>query len=286
MRTIGLIYKRNNTAAAEAAGRVVDWLAERDAETLLTTGQQRAIGKGTAVDEPELGHRSDFLVTLGGDGTLLHAAGILREHPVPILGVNMGRLGFLTPFAEDELEGALTAAFEGKLEIQQRMRLAVRIRRSGTEELAGIAANDAVISQGAMARLLELEARQNGQLITTYRADGLIVSTPTGSTAYNLSAGGPLLTPGLAAVCVTPICPHTLTNRSLVMPAECVITVQIVDTGDKPYLTIDGQRGYILNADDVVVIARADVALPLFQAPSVDIFELMRSKLSWSGSAG
>jgi NAD+ kinase len=286
MKTIGLIYKRNNAAAAEAAGRVVDWLAGRDAETLLTRGQQRTIGRGTAVDEPELGKRADFLVTLGGDGTLLHAAGILREHPVPILGVNMGRLGFLTPFPEEALEEALKAAFEGRLEIQQRMRLAVRLRRSGAEEEVGIAANDAVISQGAMARLLELEARQNGQLITTYRADGLIVSTPTGSTGYNLSAGGPLLTPGLAAVCVTPICPHTLTNRSLVMPADCVITVQIVDTGDKPYLTIDGQQGYILNADDVVVIARAEAALPLYQAPSVDIFELMRSKLSWSGSAG
>jgi len=286
MRTIGLIYKRNNPASTGAAGRVVDWLAERGAETLLTPGQRHTLGKGTAVDEPELGRRSDFVVTLGGDGTLLHAAGILREDPVPILGVNMGRLGFLTPFAEDELEVALAAAFEGELEIQQRMRLEVRLCRSGSEEVAGIAMNDAVISQGAMARLLELEARQNGQLITTYRADGLIVCTPTGSTAYNMSAGGPLLTPGLAAICVTPICPHTLTNRSLVMPAECVITVQIVDTGDKPYLTIDGQRGYILNADDVVSIARAEAALPLYQAPSVDIFELMRSKLRWSGSAG
>lgn len=286
MRTIGLIYKRNNPSAAEAAGRVVDWLAERDAETLLTPGQQRTIGKGVAVEEPELGKRADFLVTLGGDGTLLHAAGVLREHPVPILGVNMGRLGFLTPFPEEELEEALAAAFDGRLEIQQRMRLAVRLRRSGNEEVVGIAMNDAVISQGAMARLLELEARQNGKLITNYRADGLIVSTPTGSTAYNLSAGGPLLTPGLAAVCVTPICPHTLTNRSLVMPADCVIAVKIVDTGDKPYLTIDGQQGYSLNADDVVIIARAEAAQPLYQAPSVDIFELMRSKLSWSGSAG
>jgi len=286
MRTIGLIYKRNNSAAAEAARRVVDWFAHRDTETLLTPGQQRTIGRGTAVEEPELVSGSEFLVTLGGDGTLLHAAGILRENPVPILGVNMGRLGFLTPFPEEDLEVALTAALEGRLEIQQRMRLAVRLRRSGGEEDIGIATNDAVISQGAMARLLELEARQNGQLITNYRADGLIVSTPTGSTAYNLSAGGPLLTPGLAAVCVTPICPHTLTNRSLVMPADCVITVQIVDTGDKPYLTIDGQQGCTLHADDVVVIARAEAALPLYQAPSVDIFELMRSKLSWSGSAG
>jgi len=286
MRSIGLIYKRNNPEAAEAAGRVVDWLVERDAEALVGPGQQLTIGKGVAVDETDLGRRSEFLVTLGGDGTLLHAAGVLRDHPVPILGVNMGRLGFLTPFPEEALEGALEAAFEGRLEIQQRMRLAVRLRRSGNEEVAGIALNDAVISQGAMARLLELEVRQNGQLITTYRADGLIVSTPTGSTAYNLSAGGPLLTPGLAAVCVTPICPHTLTNRSLVMPADCVITAQIVDTGDKPFLTIDGQRGYILDADDVVSIARAEAAQPLYQAPEVDIFELMRSKLSWSGSAG
>jgi NAD+ kinase len=146
--------------------------------------------------------------------------------------------------------------------------------------------NDAVISQGALARLLELEARQDGKLITTYRADGLIVSTPTGSTAYNLAAGGPLLMPGLAAICVTPICPHTLTNRSLVLPADCEITVLVVDSGDKPYLTIDGQQGYILNAGDVIRIGRADGALELFQAPDRDIFELMRSKLRWSGSAG
>jgi NAD+ kinase len=286
MRAVGLIYKRNNAAAAAAARRVVQWLAERGAETLLTPEQQRTIDAGTPVDEPELGQRSELVVTLGGDGTLLHAAGVLREHPVPVLGVNMGRLGFLTPFTEEELELALASALAGELAVQHRMRLEVRLRRSGTEEVAGIAMNDAVISQGAMARLLELEARQNGQLITVYRADGLIVSTPTGSTAYNLSAGGPLLTPGLAAICVTPICPHTLTNRSLVMPADCVITVQVVDTGDKPYLTIDGQQGYILDADDVVSVARAEAALPLFQAPDVDIFELMRSKLSWSGSAG
>ncbi len=286
MRTIGLIFKRNNAAASRAACRVVDWLSQRGAETLLTPGQQRSIGKGVPVDEPELGGRAEFLVTLGGDGTLLHAAGALRERAVPILGVNMGRLGFLTPFSEEELDEALAEAFEGRLEVQRRMRLQVRLRRTGNEELAGIATNDAVISQGAMARLLELEVRQNEQLITTYRADGLIVSTPTGSTAYNLSAGGPLLTPGLAAICVTPICPHTLTNRSLVLPADCVISAQVVDTGDRPYLTIDGQQGYILNADDQVMIARAQESLLLFQAPSVDIFELLRSKLSWGGSAG
>ncbi|MFH2009729.1 MAG: NAD(+)/NADH kinase [bacterium] len=286
MKSVGLIYKRNHDQAAAAAKRAALWLAERDVQAVLTAGQQATLGVGQAVDASELGRETEFLVTLGGDGTLLHAAGVTRNCPVPILGINMGRLGFLTPFSEEELEAALEAALEGRLAIQQRMRLQVTLSRDDSEEVVGIAANDAVISQGALARLLELEARESGRLITTYRADGLIVCTPTGSTAYNLAAGGPLLMPGLAALCVTPICPHTLTNRSLVLPAECEITVQVGEAGEEPYLTIDGQRGYGLKAGDVIRIARASRSLPLYQAPDRDIFELMRSKLSWSGSAG
>lgn len=286
MTAVALIFKRRHPRAVEAAARVVSLLEARDVRVLLTTAQQQALGLGVATPEADLGREASFLVCLGGDGTLLHAAGLLRDHPIPVLGINLGRLGFLTPYAEEELETALAAALEGRLEVQERMRLEVTLRRGGGDDLAGLALNDAVISQGALARLLEVEARLDGKLITVYRADGLIISTPTGSTAYNLAAGGPLLTPGLDAVCITPICPHTLTNRSLVVPAGSVITVQVLDNGEKPYLTIDGQRGYILDAGDEVIIARAKQPLPLLMVPERGIFELMRSKLSWSGAAG
>ncbi len=284
--SIGLLYKRNHDAAREVARRVLATARRRGLKVWVSAEQVEHLGGGDSVADRELPRVSEILVVIGGDGTLLYAASLIQSpDPVPVLGINMGRLGFLTPFGAEELESALEAALDGALHTQDRMRLQVELRRDGADEVAGLATNDAVISQGALARLIELEARASGELITTYRADGLIVSTPTGSTAYNLAAGGPLLTPGLAALCLTPICPHTLTNRSLVLPADNLIEVEVEDSNANPNLTIDGQVGFILQAKDVVRIARSEQPLRLFQAPGKDIFELMRTKLLWSGSA-
>lgn len=255
-------------------------------EVLVSASGREDLGGGEPVSEADLVREIRFLVVIGGDGTLLYAAGLLDGgEPVPVLGVNMGRLGFLTPFSAEGLETAFAEALAGRLPCQERMRLTVRVQRGGEIHSVGNATNDAVISQGGLARLIELEAWLDDEPITTYRADGLIVSTPTGSTAYNLAAGGPLLTPGLEALCLTPICPHSLTNRTLVLPAEGEVSVRVLGGGTAPQLTLDGQVGFGLQKGDEVRVDRAATPLRLLQAPGKDIFELMRTKLRWSGGA-
>lgn len=285
MTTLGLVFKRHHGQAVVAAHRVVRLAQELGVEVLVGESQEPPLGAGGLAPEKDLSSRCAFIVVLGGDGTLLYAASLMCESTVPLLGVNLGRLGFLTPFREEELEAAVSAAVRGELEISDRFRFDISLVRGGEARRLGLATNDAVINQGALARLLELEARVDGELVTTYRADGLIVSTPTGSTAYNLAAGGPLITAGLEAMCLTPICPHTLTNRSLVLAADSVVEIRVSGVTEQALLTIDGQLGFSLAAGDLIRIVRAEQALPLFAAPERGIFELLRTKLHWSGSA-
>ena len=218
---------------------------------------------------------------LGGDGTFLYGAALAADHGVPLFGVNLGSLGFITHFARAEAAAALDEACRGGLPIEERIRLAVTIRRANGEPNPAprSAVNDAVLTQRSVARLLDLEARLDGAEITTYKADGLIVATPTGSTAYTLAAGGPMLTPDLEAMVLTPICPHTLTNRPLVLRPDS----QALDperVGRTVTLTIDGQWGDQLEMDDWMEVQRAARPLRLYQAPR-GFFGILREKLSW-----
>jgi NAD+ kinase len=233
------------------------------------------------VPEAELAIACDMVVVLGGDGTLLYAAGLVSDQGVPILGVNLGRLGFLTSSGAADAREAVEAAVAGRLRIEERMRLEVRFRTPEGADTRRAVINDAVISQAGMARLIELDAHLDGAHITRYRSDGLIVSTPTGSTAYNLSAGGPILSPGISAMILTPICPHTLTNRPLVVAADGTLTIEVASDVDQVLLTLDGQSARPLARGDRVEISRAPQPMRLFRSVHAGYFDILREKLHW-----
>ncbi len=222
------------------------------------------------------------MVVLGGDGTLLSVSRAVGRRPVPVLGVNLGTLGFLTEITREELFPVMERVLAGELRIQRRMRLEVSALPGLAEFSARfLALNDAVISGAALARMIDLETRTDGLDVTTYHADGLIVATPTGSTAYSLSAGGPILLPEVEAIVLTPICPHTLTQRPLVLPEGSEIEVVVRWRGEGVQLTADGQEGLALREGDVVRIRRSPHALHLVASPVRNRFEILREKLRW-----
>lgn len=258
------------------------WLTSQGHVAVVTTEDQVAPAGSEIRPENSLADAIDLLVVLGGDGTMLRAAQLVADRGRPVLGVNLGQLGFLTGFAPAEARTAITAAIRGELPIAERMRLAVTFRRAGAPVMTRIALNDAVIHQGAMARLVELDAYVDGQFVAAYRADGLIIATPTGSTAYNMAAGGPIVIPGQAAMTLTPICAHSLTNRPLVIPANGVIRIELGGDvrGAGVVLTIDGQWAHSFLAEDIAEMTAAPIPLRVY-ASRKSYFDVMREKLNW-----
>jgi NAD+ kinase len=232
------------------------------------------------VPEAELGAAVDMAVVLGGDGTMLRAARLVSDHGRPVLGINLGQLGFLVGFAPSNAKQALTAALAGSLAHARRMRLAVTFRRPDAEPQVRFALNDTVLHQASMARLIEIDAFVDGAFVASYRADGLIVATPTGSTAYNMAAGGPIVLPNHAAMTLTPICAHALTNRPLVISATSTIRLQLGADLRGVLLTLDAQWGHSFMQGDVVEIAAARAPLVMFTSGE-SFFDVMRDKLHW-----
>ncbi len=229
----------------------------------------------------EIAARCDLLIVLGGDGTVLAAARAIGERDVAILGINVGRLGFLADVSPDEVDAALAGILGGEHRIQERSRLAVTCLKQGSPPQVDLVLNDAVITKGtALARLIELEARIDQRVIASYRSDGLILCTPTGSTAYNLSAGGPLVDPSVPAMIISPICPHTLTQRPLVLPDSVQIEVRLLPR-EEATLTLDGQVGTGLQPGDAVRVTRSAHPVRFVTAPEHDRFETLRKKLGW-----
>ncbi len=280
IRSLGLCVKTRQPQLAGPVRELEKWLAERGVD-LVPDEEAGRWTEAPAVARSELGGKVDAVVVLGGDGTLLAVARALGEHAVPVLGVNLGTLGFLAEISQDELFSTLEDVLAGRCRTEPRMRLEVGVERDGVLRGRYLALNDAVVAS-ALSRLIELEARADGALVTTYHADGLIVATPTGSTAYSLSAGGPLLLPALEAIVITPICPHTLTQRPLVLPESCTVEVRVRETRDGVVrLTVDGQVGCELAEADCVRVRRSPHALPLLVPPDRNRFEVMRAKLRW-----
>jgi NAD+ kinase len=277
----GFLLKRGKPEARDLASELIAMLRQRGHSSFISDGESGGLLGATMVDEATLATSVDVLVVLGGDGTFLYGAGLVAGRGVPIFGVNLGSLGFITHFHRAEAVARLQAAASGELPIDERMRLRVIVRASGTGQVLETrgAVNDAVISQPAMARLLDLEAYLDGELITTYKADGLILSTPTGSTAYSLAAGGPILTPDLEAIVLTPICPHTLTNRPLVVPATGRLVIRNVSEG-RAQLTVDGQWGRPLGPGDEVEISKEAAPLRLYRGTG-SFFSILHEKLAW-----
>lgn len=278
-RRVGLLLKRAKPEAIEIARALGESLAGAGHEAIVVGDHDSSPIGARAVDESEL-PAIDLLVVLGGDGTLLHGAALVAERKTPILGINLGHLGFLTSCAPADAEAAVERALAGALPLEERLRLRVEIVRGSGERVTRFACNDAVVSQGALARLIELDAFLDDRLITRYRADGLIVATPTGSTAYTLAAGGPIVTPEVRAFVVTPICSHALSNRPVVVPATSRVMVRLGGPAEHVQLTVDGQWGRGLADGDRVEISTAAEPLRLFRSPQ-SYFDVLREKMSW-----
>jgi len=275
---VGVVAKRDDSALGLAEELVV-WLARRGHEVLLDPASRAAIGGPYGVLEP--GAPADLVVVLGGDGTLLSVARRYAGGP-PILGVNLGRLGFLTEVPRDDLYPAMVEVLAGRFELDSRSLFDVLLERTNGERAYFRALNDAVIAKASLARIVELVLEVDGRLVSRYRADGLVVSTPTGSTAYNLSAGGPILHPHLPVAVLTPICPHTLTLRPLVVPDSSVVEVILETPGEKVNLTVDGQEGCEMTRGDRLRVTRSAETVHLARTLEPrSIFEGLRSKLHW-----
>lgn len=279
IHSVGLVAKYQEPKAAEVAGWLIPWLRARGKEVLVENGvvQSGAI----SCSKKELARQADLVVSLGGDGTLLNIAPLVERPEVPILGVNLGGLGFITEVAVNELEPVLSRTLEGEYEVERRMTLEIRVHSEKGKTHRFRVLNDAVITKGARSRIINLETVVGDDYLCTYRADGLIVSTPTGSTAYSLAAGGPILQPTVDAVILCPICPHTLTNRPIVVRSDAAIQITLRSSGDTVFLSPDGQQGVRLNNGDKVEVRDYGLPVSLVRLPSRSYFEILRTKLKW-----
>lgn len=285
---IGIAVKPGLTAARDTLAELEQWLRDRGVDAVWSTEASALIASGsrTAVDRNDIPARVDLALVLGGDGTLLAMAKAIAEsgHDIPILAVNFGSLGFLTEITRPEIFESLDRVLNGQATHDQRMMLRTTSTRGGQASATHLALNDIVFTRTALSRMIELSVSVGDQFVTTVKADGLIVATPTGSTAYNLAAGGPIVHPSMDALVLTPIAPHTLTNRPIVIPTERDVRVKSAsaNAGDEVFVTVDGQTGFGLQQGDEIAIVKADRKLRLVRATTRSYFEVLRQKLKWN----
>lgn len=287
IKRIGIVLKPHQPDALNTMCELASWLTARDI-TLLggpEIERERIEEKtGCAVEhvEPEqLAASVDLVLVLGGDGTMIAAARLMGETEVPVLGVNYGGLGYLAEFRIEELYTALESILAGNYRLDRRVMLDVELQRGEEQVTRNRVLNDIVINKSALARIIEIEAYLNRQFVNSFRADGLIVSTPTGSTAYNLSAGGPVIFPSMNAVVITPICPFTLSNRPIVVPDDAVIELCLKTDREEVALTLDGQVGFPLQVEDRVIIRKSQTTFNIVQPTNRNYFDVLRDKLRW-----
>jgi NAD+ kinase len=281
VNTVGIFSKPKSAAATTLVPALLRWLAERGIAVRFDHETAGYAASPDGFDRADVPEGCDLAVVLGGDGTLLSAARAVGHRAIPLLAVNLGALGFLTSITIDDLFPQLERALTGRHEVTRRKMLHVALTRKGQRIAEYEALNDVVIAKSAIARIVDLEASAGDSLICEYKADGLIISTPTGSTAYSLSAGGPIVYPTVNAVCLTPICPHTLTNRPLIVPSDMPICIVSRSTGDEAFLTIDGQVGTAIQAGDCVECSTGDFEVLLIRPPDKTFFDVLRQKLKW-----
>jgi NAD+ kinase len=288
VRSIGIISKPRREKLEQVIPPLLDWLARREIHALLDEETAGSLDsellpslRVPVVKRSEIAANSDLILVLGGDGTVLAAAREVQSRNIPILAVNLGGLGFLTAVTIRELYPTLELILEGKHHIAKRKMLQIDVMRSGAVSSTYHALNDAVLTKAAMSRILDFKASVDGQLLSFLRADGLIVSTPTGSTAYSLAAGGPIVYPSVDAFVITPICPHTLTHRPVVVPDRSRIEIVFESEVEHIFLTVDGQVGLEFHTEDCIVCSLSPYQIGLVHPPHKGFFDLLRNKLKW-----
>ena len=282
IKRVGITSKPKKAEVWEVVPSLIQWFRDRQIEVFVDKETAATLdGREKSLTRNEMSGQVDLIVVLGGDGTLLATARALNRKPVPLLAVNLGGLGFLTVITREELFATLELVLAGNLRSECRVQIEADIVRADEVIASYLALNDAVLNKGAIARVLDFDVWIDNKFISTYKSDGLIVSTPTGSTAYSLAAGGPVIIPSVAAFIVTPICAHTLTNRPIVLPDSAIIEVAVKSQRESVYLTVDGQVGIALRSDDTVRIKKAASHVELIQSPHKSYFEILRQKLKW-----
>jgi NAD+ kinase len=281
-KKIGVISRPRRSNLSSVVPPLMKWLEARHLQVLYDTETAGALPKpARGVTREEVAAGSELLLVLGGDGTLLAAARVAAPIGIPILPINMGSLGFLTSFMTDELYPALEDVLAGKVIISERVMLHAQLMRGSKTVDKQSVLNEVVINKGALARMIEVELMVDDAFVCRYRADGLIVASPTGSTAYSMSAGGPIIHPSVPAMIITPICPHTLSDRPVVISDSSTVDVKLSKGTESVFLTLDGQKGIPLQATDRIHITRAEQKLKLIQTPKKSYFDILRSKLKW-----
>lgn len=283
VKKIGVIVKLHDERAAPVLKDLCDWVRGRGLEVLMDAATAELVGEESALEKGDIPHHADLIVVLGGDGTLLSAARLLADFEVPLLGINLGSLGFLTEVPKEEMVSTLEKVLAGQVRMEKRLLLKSDVLRQGERVASSSCLNDVVVSKGTLARMIRLHILVDGQFMTGLRADGLIVATPTGSTAYCLSAGGPIVHPANDVIVLTPISPHVLTNRPVILPDTSRIEIRLIDEEEASMVTFDGQVGISLQMGDVIQVRAAERRLNLIVSPERNHFEVLRTKLKWGG---
>lgn len=279
IKTVGVVVKPNHTEAWQTAAELAEWFDARSIEVITEKETPESALKIVSPDEFK--ERADLIVILGGDGTMISSARLLGDCGVPVLGINYGSLGYLTEFRFEEMIPAIEAVLAGDYEIDPRVMLDVCHEREAQTLSKNRVLNEVVINRATLTKIIEVEITLDGYYVNSFRADGIIVATPTGSTAYNLSAGGPILYPSMNAVVITPVCPFTLTNRPIVIPDNAEIRLRLKSESKGVALTLDGQVGYEMQTEDCVVIRKSTTSFNLVKPPNRNYFDVLRNKLKW-----
>ncbi|MGH7217646.1 MAG: NAD(+)/NADH kinase [Nitrospiraceae bacterium] len=280
-KSVGILTKPRFPEIERTLRDVVGWLRDRNIDVVLDTTAASFLGEQGGYQKTQLASRADVLLVLGGDGTMLNAARLAGERSIPILGVNMGGLGFLTEVRLENLYPSLERVFANDFVLDERLMLRTHIHRHGETVAHGVVLNDVVISKGTLARMIELKIAIQGRFVTNLRGDGLIVSSPTGSTAYSLSAGGPIIDPAVQSLILTPVCPHTLTHRPLIVPGNAEVDVTLTSKDDGAMATLDGQVGVAISQGDTVAIKTSEHRTRLIRFPESNYYDVLREKLKW-----
>lgn len=283
MKSIGIYVKKDAQAGRKAAA-LESWLSARGCSVVRHDGPTLSADGAAPTGAPRIAPESlDCVVVLGGDGTFLSAVRWIGRQRIPLLGVKFGEVGFLAETTEDQLLGAVQMVLDNRYAIRERMQLSVAVHREGRSVMNGTVLNDVVINKGALARLADIETHVGNHYLTTFRADGLIIATPTGSTAYSLAAGGPVIHPAVAGIIMTPICPFTLTNRPLIIPDTACIELRLAKESADIMLTMDGQAGCDITGGDIVYICKDGHSVRMITLPDHNYYDILKAKLHWSG---